>query len=124
LDIKEEDEQIGKRIKEVRQKIGLTQEELGERAELHYSYIGQLERGNKLPSIKTLKKIAAALNIKLEALLEDVPTYETSSQNLLNREILNILKDSPPEDLKLFLDVICLVKDHLQKIRRKTKAKG
>lgn len=118
MDIKEH-EQLGKRIKEVRQKIGLTQEELGERAELHYSYIGQVERGNKLPSIKTLKKIAAALNIKLEALLEDTPSYETSSQNLLNREILNFLKDSPPEDLKLFLDVISLIKNHLQKIRQK-----
>ncbi|MBC7105405.1 MAG: helix-turn-helix transcriptional regulator, partial [Firmicutes bacterium] len=36
---------MGRRIREARSKLGLTQEQLGERANLHYSYIGQVERG-------------------------------------------------------------------------------
>ncbi len=60
---------LGKKIKETRLKLGLTQEGLGKRVELHYSYIGQVERGNKVPSIRTLKRIALALNIQVESLL-------------------------------------------------------
>ena len=39
--------QIGGRIRELRKKKGLSQEELGGRARLHYTYIGAVERGEK-----------------------------------------------------------------------------
>lgn len=112
--IKKESELIGRRIKEARHKLGLTQEELGERARLHYSYIGQVERGNKVPSIKTLKKIASALNIRLEILLEDSPEKEISPQHLLAQELVSTIRNSPPEDIKMYIKIIRQIQNRLR----------
>ncbi|MGE7271989.1 helix-turn-helix domain-containing protein [Brevibacillus panacihumi] len=54
---------IGERIREVRKIRGLTQEQLGERAGIHYSYIGGTERGERNISLDTLDRIIHALNL-------------------------------------------------------------
>ncbi|MBI5408069.1 MAG: helix-turn-helix transcriptional regulator [Nitrospirae bacterium] len=51
-------------LKELRKSAGITQEELGERAELNYKFIGELERGRVNVSLDSIVKIAAALRIK------------------------------------------------------------
>ncbi|SDZ30479.1 helix-turn-helix domain-containing protein [Thermoactinomyces sp. DSM 45892] len=53
--------QIGKKIKNLRLKKGLTQEELGERTDLSKGYISQLERDLSSPSIETLFAILEVL---------------------------------------------------------------
>lgn len=53
--------QIGKKIKKLRLKKGLTQEELGERTDLSKGYISQLERDLNSPSIETLFSILEVL---------------------------------------------------------------
>ncbi|KWW13020.1 MULTISPECIES: XRE family transcriptional regulator [Bacillaceae] len=56
--------QIGKKIKNLRLKKGLTQEELGERTDLSKGYISQLERDLSSPSIETLFNILEVLGCK------------------------------------------------------------
>jgi len=112
--INKESQLIGSRIKEARHKLGLTQEDLGERARLHYSYIGQVERGNKVPSLKTLKKISTALNIRLELLLEDTPEKEISPQHLLAQELMATVKNSSPDDIKMFIRIIRQIQSRLR----------
>ncbi|MGI6175078.1 MAG: helix-turn-helix domain-containing protein [Christensenellales bacterium] len=63
-------ELTGKRIRGYRHKAGISQDELAERADLHPTYIGQLERGEKNATIETIAKIAVSLDISLEQLLE------------------------------------------------------
>lgn len=53
--------QIGAKIKALRLKKGLTQEELGERTDLSKGYISQLERDLNSPSIETLFSILEVL---------------------------------------------------------------
>ncbi len=52
-----------------RKSLGLTQEELSQKADLHRTYISQLERKIKSPSIDTLSKLAIILNIQAFQLL-------------------------------------------------------
>ena len=52
---------IGDRIKEVRKKNGLTQEQLAERLDVSVEFVGQIERGLKLPSMQVFIKIAEVL---------------------------------------------------------------
>ncbi|KKM12209.1 hypothetical protein SY88_04785 [Clostridiales bacterium PH28_bin88] len=105
-----DEEQIGKRIKAMRLRLGLTQEQLGERADLHYSYVGQVERGDKLPSLKSLKKLARALNTNVEVLLEEGEDYlSTSSAELLIRELSSMLEGRPLEDIRLVLEMTRLL---------------
>lgn len=55
-----------------REEAGLTQEELGLRADLHRTEVSQLERGLRVPRIDTLVKLAASLGVTPEALLDGI----------------------------------------------------
>lgn len=49
---------LGMRIKEIRQRMKITQEEMAYRCGTHASHIGQLERGERNPTLETLEGIA------------------------------------------------------------------
>jgi len=52
-----------------RERAGLSQEELADRAGLHRTFISQVERGLKSPSLNSLVSLAAALDLKLAKFL-------------------------------------------------------
>ncbi len=56
-------------LRRLRIERGLSQEQFGFEAELHRTYVSQLERGLKSPSLQTLQKIANALKITLADLM-------------------------------------------------------
>lgn len=56
---------IGARIRQVRSDLGLTQEELGHRTDLHYTYVGAVERGEVNVSIANMEKLAQGLGVEL-----------------------------------------------------------
>lgn len=58
-------ERYGQRIKELRKHKNLTQEKLAEKAKLHYTYIGTVERGEKNISMINIEKISKALGVSL-----------------------------------------------------------
>lgn len=68
----------------------MTQEELGEKAELHPSYVGQIERGIKKSSLKTLACLARALDASLGELLDEPPSR---SRNQWQAKIDALLRD-------------------------------
>ncbi len=57
------EEKVGNRIKELRGKLGISQEELGFRSGVHRTYIASLEVGKRNISIATLEKIVIALKV-------------------------------------------------------------
>lgn len=61
--------QFGRHLRMLRQKRNLTQEELADRAGLHFTYIGQIERGLRNPSLVNLQKLAKALKVNSRELL-------------------------------------------------------
>ena len=61
---------VGSRIREFRNKLGVSQEELAHRASMHAAHIGQLERGDKSPTIDSLVKVVDALGITLVDLFD------------------------------------------------------
>jgi transcriptional regulator with XRE-family HTH domain len=65
LDIKQ---RFGLAIKERRQELAISQEELAERASLHRTYVSDIERGTRNVSIENIAKLAKALNISISAL--------------------------------------------------------
>jgi len=58
------------RIKALRRSKGWTQDQLSERASMQRSYLGDLERGFRNPSIRTLVKVANAFGVSVAALLD------------------------------------------------------
>lgn len=61
---------IGKMVRNIRERKGITQEQLALNAGLNRAYIGYIERGERNPSTDTLVKIAKALKIQLHELLK------------------------------------------------------
>jgi transcriptional regulator with XRE-family HTH domain len=62
---------IGERIRKRREVLGWTQAELGEKCELHRTFIGSVERGERNISVLNLRIISRMLRTKLSTLLED-----------------------------------------------------
>lgn len=61
----------GQAIRQLREERGYSLHELAKRAGLSISYLSEIERGAKTPSLKTVEKIAAALNISKAQLIQD-----------------------------------------------------
>jgi transcriptional regulator with XRE-family HTH domain len=62
---------VGLRIRRRREAQGLTQAQLGERCQLHRTFIGSVERGERNVSILNLRTIASALRMPSSELLTD-----------------------------------------------------
>ncbi|NRD78596.1 helix-turn-helix transcriptional regulator [Bacillus sp. BRMEA1] len=63
---------IGERLRLFRKRLGLSQEELDDRVSLHFTYIGQIERGEKNLTLESLEKILVGLEITFEELFHNV----------------------------------------------------
>ena len=62
-------EKFGEKIREERLKQGLSQEKLASRAGVHRTYIGMIERAEKNITLENIEKIANALGISLDKLM-------------------------------------------------------
>ena len=79
---------MGDRIREARKQQKLTQEQLAERLDVSVEFVGQIERGIKLPSITVLVRLIEALNVSADYLLRDsVSTGQLFGDNVIGRKI-------------------------------------
>lgn len=80
--------QIGNKIKEYRNKAELSQETLASRADISTNFLGQIERGNKNPTIETLEKILNALDVSFSEFFytynPGINFIEQQMDNLIN----------------------------------------
>jgi transcriptional regulator with XRE-family HTH domain len=60
--------QFGNRVRELRQAKGISQEELAEKAGIHRTYLGGIERGERNPCLKNILQVATALGVTLSEL--------------------------------------------------------
>lgn len=72
-------QRFGANLAACRKRAGLSQEQLGLRADLHRTEIGLLERGARVPRIDTLLKLAAALDLDPLALLDGISWHPGES---------------------------------------------
>jgi len=71
---------VGEQVRAHRTRLGLTQDELGQKCGLHRVAIGYLERGTTTPSILTLSVVAEALEIPVASLLDG---YQPGDSNVV-----------------------------------------
>jgi len=64
---------LANRVKLLRRSRRWTQEKLAERASMQRSYLADLERGYRNPSVRTLLKLANALGVRIRDLFEQGP---------------------------------------------------
>lgn len=61
---------VGANLRRAREELGISQEDLADRAGLHRTYVSGVERGVRNPTVTVLEKLAKALKIKSSTLLE------------------------------------------------------
>lgn len=61
-------QRFGLAIKQRRQELGISQEELAFRAGLHRTYVSDIERGCRNPSLENIDKLSKALQLSVSAL--------------------------------------------------------
>ena len=115
-------EGFAQRLRELRKHKDLSQTELGQLAGLHYTHIGRFERGTSRPSGDTLKRLADALGVTSDYLLDGAAT-EAAKARFEDRELLKQFQEVeqlPDEDknvVKKLLDAF-LAKKQLQALAR------
>ena len=61
---------LGERVRYYRKLKGMTQDELAHEAEMERSYVSDLERGTRNPSVRALGRLAEALEVEPHVLLK------------------------------------------------------
>lgn len=77
---------FGKRVRQLRTARGYSQEKLAELADVHWTYLGSIERGERNPALINLERLAKALDISLSELFafDETPakTLQKNSDDL------------------------------------------
>ena len=69
LNVDKTTREFGSRIRAIRKELAMSQEELGDVAGLHRTYIGHLERGEVNPSLINILRVAKALKVDPSSLV-------------------------------------------------------
>ncbi|WP_049945014.1 helix-turn-helix domain-containing protein [Butyrivibrio sp. AC2005] len=95
-------EEIGNRIRFYRKDRKLSQEELAEMSDLHPSYIGQLERGIKTPSVDTIYRITKGLDVTMSDFLKNIETFDTDEDTWAMKSYLLIEQEKLGDQRHLY----------------------
>lgn len=95
--------ELGKRIRDARNKAGYTREVLAEKAEMGAMYLGEIERGVKMPSMKSFVKIVEALDISADYILRN---ELSSGGDYVFDEVTQKLAKLSPQQRKTAVDIL------------------
>lgn len=97
------DKRVGKRIKERREELGMTQEEFAEKLGVATNYISTIERGASFPRYEKLVLLLNGLQTSADAIFCDVLDYSNSCKA---SELSKKLEELHPDDQKRILGVV------------------
>ena len=105
---------IGDRIRYFRNSKDMTQDELADLAELHYTYIGQIERGEKNVTAVNLDRILDALDISYSEFYEPLDVRRNPDSVPLS--CYDLIREQPKSQQKRILRIleeILSIRDHI-----------
>lgn len=89
---------FGKRIRTLRKAAKMTQEKAAEEARLNSKYLGQIERGEKRPSLDAILALAKALRVSPASFFHF--DREENDEKVLRKRIDGLLHDRSPQQLQ------------------------
>jgi CheY-like chemotaxis protein len=97
---------FGMTVKSCRKRLGISQEELAERADLHRTYVSDVERGARNLSLESITRVAGALNVAVAELFPREPAGGKTNgrRNGHGRDLVDmLLVEDNPDDVALTL---------------------
>ena len=110
---------IGKRIAKIRKKKKLTQENLAELVDSSSTYISNIERAAKQPSLSMLVRIASVLEISLDYLVLDNYANDKMKDSIELEQIITKLGKLGSNNKSIYLDISNSILDRLIQSERK-----
>lgn len=102
------DPRIGRRIKQCREQLGLTQEQFAEKTGLTTNYISTIERGASFPRCEKLITILNGLEVSADAIFCDVLTHSTEyKSSKLSEELKSLSPEAQNRILQMVDLMIC-----------------
>ncbi len=95
--------QFGKRIKELRERKKLSQEQLAEMVNMESRHISRIETGNSFTTIENINNIANALNVTISEIFNFNHKQE---RKILENELINIIKNADNSELEQLYRII------------------
>ena len=95
--------ELGAKIREVRKECGYTQEKLAEMADIGTMYLGEIERGEKMPSLKIFIQLIESMNVSADYILRN---ELTSGKEYVFDEITKKLEKLTPKQRKAARDIL------------------
>ena len=99
-------EMIGSRIQELRNKKGITQDQLSEKAGISSKYLSSIERGKENPTLNTILKLARSLEARPDEIFVHLEIEDPAKRKSM---ILEILDDADEDQLKLAYKVLSVM---------------
>ena len=101
---------LGERLRSFRLRQGLTQRELAQRVAggVDLSYVGRIERGEQLPSLKVLQKLGRALGVSVGEFFGRRPIDQVGAGRS-QRRLWQAVRRVPPQDVPILLAVARLL---------------
>lgn len=104
MELKEPDyKAMGERIKTLRQRRGISQEQLAERCGLSKTHMSHIETGNTKGSMPSFMVIANVLQVGLDDLACDSLEHETPAYH---KEIAELTADCTPLEIRVIADTV------------------
>ena len=109
------DKRVGKRIKQRREQLGLTQEQFAEKLGVATNYISTIERGASFPRYEKLVAIINALETSADAIFCDVVTHSLEYKSYM---LFDKMRDLPPEEQNRILETLDFLVQQSIKMRK------
>ncbi|OGK83401.1 MAG: hypothetical protein A2W08_02670 [Candidatus Rokubacteria bacterium RBG_16_73_20] len=97
---------LGQRLRALRKQRSLSQERLGERANLSGKFIGEVERGEKSISMDSLYRVAAALEVPLRDLMDVGDKHQPIPTEEAEKIFALVAGRRRPEDIRKAYNVL------------------
>lgn len=91
--------EVGKRITETRKCRGYTREKLSELAEVSVQFLSEIEKGRKTMTVTTLRKVAAALNVTTDYIVNGAEPFDENQE--LNTMLASMSRENRKQAEKL-----------------------
>lgn len=104
--------EIGQRIRKYRKALGMSQEQLAERADISVTHMSHIETGNTKLSLQVLVDIAGALGESTDIILFGSKSQDKES---ISNELAGLLEDCSVEEAQFLKELISNTKISLRK---------
>ena len=118
---------LGRALKRLRSERGMTQKDLAARVDggLDYTYIGKIERGEQLPSLKILMSLGDALGVPVSHFFQEESPAANSPLRVAESDVKSLelhkeLRQLHPDDIPLVVEIVRVLNRHRKADRKRT----